>query len=86
MTVAGIRIAPYFNMVAVAQGADIPAGTAVSSSIGSGYPEMLVSGLLGDSYASIGFVGVVAIVVVSVVISIVFRLRYLKNKASLANS
>jgi len=86
MTFAGILIAPYYNMVAVSQGADIPAGTAVSSSIGSGYPEMLASGLLGDSYASIGFVGVVAIVVVSVVISIIFRLRYLKKRASLANS
>ena len=86
ITIMGIWTAPFSNLVAVSQGAEIPEGTAVSSMVNSYSPEMLISGLLGDSYANIGFLGIVAVMLVGIGISIIFRLRYLRKKSDLARS
>jgi len=80
ITLMGILIAPFSNAAAVYSGAEIPSGTAVSSMLNSYTPENLVAGLLGKAYTTIGFTGVVSIIIASIVISVIFRLRYLKKK------
>jgi galactitol PTS system EIIC component len=80
ITILGIWVAPWSTLVAKMQGLDIPAGTGISSMVNAATPELFVAGVLGENYARIGYFGVVAVLVIAIGISIVFRLRYLKNK------
>jgi hypothetical protein len=66
-------------LVAINQGVEVVPGTGVTSWFNHLCPEMLVAGLLGESYAKIGLVGLIIFCVVVVAITIGFRLRYLKN-------
>jgi len=66
-------------MVAVNQGVEVAEGTGVTSWFNHLCPEMLVAGLLGENYDVIGMPGLVGFCAVVIVITIVFRLRYLKN-------
>ena len=80
ITILGIWVAPWSTLVAKMQGLDIPAGTGISSMVNAATPELFVAGVLGENYSRIGYFGVVAVLVIAIGISIVFRLRYLKNK------
>jgi len=79
-TVLGIWVAPWSTMVAKMQGINIAEGTGMSSMVNAFTPELFVAGVLGENYSRIGYIGVVAVLAVAIVISVVFRLRYLRNK------
>ncbi len=79
-TILGIWVAPWSTLVAKTQGMQIPEGTGISSLINAFTPEIFVGGVLGENFATLGYFGVIAVLAVAVIISIVFRLRYLKNK------
>jgi PTS system galactitol-specific IIC component len=76
---AMIGVAKWSTMVAINQGVEVAEGTGVTSWFNHLCPEMLVAGLLGEGYSKIGMPGLIAFCVISVAITIVFRLRYLKN-------
>jgi len=76
---ATLGVAKWSSMVAVAQGVEVAEGTGVTSWFNHLCPEMLVAGLLGENYGKIGMAGLIAFCAVVIVITIVFRLRYLKN-------
>ncbi len=76
---ATLGVAKWSSMVAVAQGVEVAEGTGVTSWFNHLCPEMLVAGLLGENYGKIGMAGLIAFWAVVIVITIVFRLRYLKN-------
>jgi len=85
-TFAGILgVAKWSSMVAVAQGVEVAEGTGVTSWFNHLCPEMLVAGLLGENFDAIGGVtGIIVFSVVVIAITIVFRLRYLKNAKAAA--
>ncbi len=80
-TILGIFTHPWSTLVAKLAGFEIPAGTAGVTSANNIFDvQMFAAGVLGEGYEKIGYIGVVAILILAVVVSIVFRLRYLKNK------
>ena len=76
---AMLGVAKWSSMVAVNQGVEVVEGTGVTSWFNHLCPEMLVAGILGENYAKIGMPGLIGFCVVVTAITIVFRLRYLKN-------
>jgi PTS system galactitol-specific IIC component len=77
---ATLGVAKWSSMVAVAQGVEVAEGTGVTAWFNHLCPEMLVAGLLGENFDAIGgTTGVIVFSVVVIAITIVFRLRYLKN-------
>jgi hypothetical protein len=58
---------------------EVAEGTGVTSWFNHLCPEMLVAGILGENYGTIGMTGLVAFCVIVVAITIFFRMRYLKN-------
>jgi galactitol-specific phosphotransferase system IIC component len=81
ITILGIWVAPWSTLVAKMQGIKIAEGSGgMSSMVNAATPELFVAGVLGENYAKIGYIGVVAVIVIAIGISVVFRLRYLKNK------
>lgn len=77
---AMLGVAKWSSMVAVNAGVDVAEGTGVTSWFNHLCPEMLVAGLLGENYNSIGgMTGLIAFCAIVVVVTIIFRLRYLKN-------
>jgi PTS system galactitol-specific IIC component len=73
-------VAKWSSMVAVATGAvTVAEGTGVTSWYNHLCPEMLVAGILGENYSKFGMVGLIAFCVIVVIITIGFRVRYLKN-------
>ncbi|MCD6577070.1 MAG: hypothetical protein J7K66_03545 [Anaerolineaceae bacterium] len=73
-------VAKWSSMIAVKAGVDVAEGTGATSWYNHLCPEMLVAGLLGENYKSIGGVtGIIAFSVIVIVITIFFRLRYLKR-------
>lgn len=80
-TIAAILgVAKWSSMVAVNAGIEVAEGTGVTSWFNHLCPEMLVAGLLGENFDKIGgMTGLIAFCAIVVVITIVFRLRYLKN-------
>jgi galactitol-specific phosphotransferase system IIC component len=85
-TIAAILgVAKWSTLVAVNQGVEVAEGTGVTSWFNHLCPEMLVAGILGENYGTIGMTGLVAFCVIVVAITIFFRMRYLKNlKAAVA--
>ena len=49
-------------------------------------PELFFAGMLGENYAKLGYFGVIAVLVVGIAVTIVFRLRYLKKSKSAVNA
>ncbi len=74
-----LGVARWSTLVAENAGIEVAAGTGVTSWFNHLCPEMLVAGLLGEAYGSIGLGGIIAFCVVVTLITVVFRLRYLKN-------
>jgi len=73
-------VAKWSSMVAVNTGVEVAEGTGVTSWFNHLCPEMLVAGLLGENFNKIGgMTGMIAFCAIVIVITIVFRLRYLKN-------
>lgn len=79
-TIAGILIAPWMTKVAVLQGVDVAAGSGVTSWFCHLCPEIMVAGLLGENFKTLGLPGIIAFCAIVIAITIFFRLRYLKNK------
>lgn len=77
---ATIGVARWSSMVAEASGVEVAEGTGVTAWFNHLCPEMLVAGLLGENFDSIGgMTGLIAFCAIVVAITIVFRLRYLKR-------
>ncbi|MCD6577790.1 MAG: hypothetical protein J7K66_07270, partial [Anaerolineaceae bacterium] len=73
-------VAKWSSMIAVKAGVDVAEGTGATSWYNHLCPEMLVAGLLGENYKSIGGVtGIIAFSAIVIAITIFFRLRYLKR-------
>lgn len=74
-------VAKWSTMVAASTGLEITKGTGVTSWYLILCPEILVSGLLGENYSRFGgMAGLIAFCLIVIAITIVFRLRYLKNQ------
>jgi PTS system galactitol-specific IIC component len=75
-----IGVSRWSSLVAENSGVEVAAGTGVTSWFNHLCPEMLVAGLLGENYNRIGgMVGIIGFCVVVVLITIAYRLRYLKR-------
>ena len=79
-----LGVARWSTLVAENAGIEVAAGTGVTSWFNHLCPEMLVAGLLGESYGSIGLVGIIAFCVIGVIVSGAFRLNYLKKTKAAA--
>ena len=82
--ILGSHSAPYATMVAQAQGLEVAEGTGVSSMLVALSPEINIAAVLGENFGTIGFVGFIAVLVVGIVITGAFRLKYLKNEKAKA--
>jgi len=78
--ILGTHSAPFATMVAQAQGLEVAEGTGVSSMLVALSPEINIAAVIGKNFGSIGIAGFIAILLVGMVITGVFRLRYLKNQ------
>lgn len=81
---AQVKVAPWLSMVAANSGVSIPAGTGVTSWFGHLDPTFLPAGLIGESLATIGIAGEVAIVAVVVAFTVFLRVRFLRNRKAQA--
>ena len=79
-TILGIWVAPWSTLVAKATGLEFAAGTGTSSMMNIFSPELFLAGVLGENFKTLGYVGVIAVLLVGIAVTIVFRMRYLKNK------
>ena len=78
-------VARWSNLVAVSAGVEVAEGTGVTAWFNHLCPEMLVAGLLGENYNNIGgMVGLVAFCAIVIVITIMFRLRFLQRMKAAA--
>ncbi|HUV15193.1 MAG TPA: hypothetical protein VMW28_01350, partial [Pelolinea sp.] len=82
--ILGSHSAPFATMVATAQGLEVAEGTGVSSMLVALSPEINLAGVLGKNFGSLGFIGFVAVLVIGILITGGFRLRFLKNKKAAA--
>lgn len=85
-TILGIWVAPWSTLVAKASGLEFAPGTGSSSMMNIFSPELFFAGMLGENAAKLGYFGVIAVLVVGIAVTIVFRLRYLKKNKSAANA
>jgi PTS system galactitol-specific IIC component len=83
-TILGIWVAPWSTLVAKGAGLEFAAGTGASSMLNIFSPEIFLAGILGENFGTLGYVGVLAVLLVGIAITIPFRLRYLKNKKAVA--
>jgi len=83
-TILGIWVAPWSTLVAKATGLEFAAGTGTSSMMNIFSPELFLAGVLGENFKTLGYIGVIAVLLVGIAVTIVFRLRYLKNKKAVA--
>jgi PTS system galactitol-specific IIC component len=74
-----LGVSRWSSLVAQNAGIDVAAGTGVTSWFNHLCPELLVAGLLGESYGTIGMGGIIAFCVIVMAVIAVFRLRYLKR-------
>lgn len=77
--VAGSHSAAGVTAVAVSQGLEVAEGTGVTSMLGALSPEINLATFFGNNYGTLGFAGFAAILVVGILITGYFRLRYLKK-------
>jgi len=82
--ILGSHSAPFATMVATAQGLQVAEGTGISSMLVALSPEVNLAGVLGQNFGTLGFAGFVAVLVIGVLITGGFRLRYLSNKKKMA--
>jgi PTS system galactitol-specific IIC component len=83
-TILGIWVAPWSTLVAKGAGLEFAAGTGASSMLNIFSPEIFLAGILGENFGTLGYVGVLAVLLIGIAITIPFRLRYLKNKKATA--
>lgn len=80
--ILGSHSAPFATMVAQAQGLEVAEGTGVSSMLVALSPEINLAAVLGKNFGTIGFAGFIAVLVVGIIVTGAFRMKYLKdNKA-----
>ena len=82
--ILGSHTAPYHTMVAQAQGLEVAEGTGVSSMLVALSPEINLAAVLGDNFGTLGFAGFIAVLVVGMIITGAFRMKYLKDQKAKA--
>lgn len=78
--ILGSMSAPWATQVAQSQGLEVAEGTGISSMLVALSPEVNLAGILGENYGTLGFAGFIAVLVIGMVITGYFRLRYLKKQ------
>jgi PTS system galactitol-specific IIC component len=78
--ILGSHTAPFATMVAASQGQEFAEGTGISSMLVALSPEVNLAAILGNNYGTLGFAGFLAVLVVGILVTGYFRLRYLKKE------
>lgn len=78
--VMGSHSAPAATAVAISQGQEFAEGTGITSMLVALSPEINLATFIGNNFQALGVIGFAAILVVGILITGYFRLRYLKKQ------